>query len=141
MRGRDVIAIVPTRRAADGSKVLALPKGHVDPGETPLQAAMREVREEAGVEVAPLGELGEVRYWYTRDGRRISKAVAFFLFGYQAGDVEDHDEEVEEVRWMPLQDAQKALSYSGERQMIARAIAMLDEGADDGEGSHARKDR
>jgi 8-oxo-dGTP pyrophosphatase MutT (NUDIX family) len=50
VRGHDVVVIVPTRRAANGAKVLALPKGHVDPGETPIQAAAREVREEAGVD-------------------------------------------------------------------------------------------
>jgi 8-oxo-dGTP pyrophosphatase MutT (NUDIX family) len=125
LRGQEVIAIVPTRRAADGRRVLALPKGHLDAGETPLQAAIREVREEAGVSVEHLADLGEVRYWYTRAGRRISKSVEFFLFGYLAGDLADHDEEVEEVRWMPLAQAQRSLSYAGEREMVGRAIALL----------------
>src|ERR1700685_2633144 len=80
VRGEEIVAIVPTRRAADGSRVLALPKGHVDPGETPVQAATREVREETGVVAAPVHELGESRYWYRRDGRTIGKAVVFFLF-------------------------------------------------------------
>src|ERR1700685_1397494 len=80
VRGEQIAAIVPTRRAADGSSVLALPKGHVDPGETPVQAAQREVREETGVVAAPVHELGESRYWYRRDGRTIGKAVVFFLF-------------------------------------------------------------
>src|ERR1700677_3366809 len=71
LRGEQVVVIVPTRRAPDGSRVLALPKGHVDPGETTLQAAEREVREETGVSVELVGELGEVRYWYRRDGRTI----------------------------------------------------------------------
>ena len=65
--------IVPTRRAADGSRVLALPKGHVDPGETALQAAEREVREETGIVAEPVHELGEARYWYRRDGRTIAQ--------------------------------------------------------------------
>src|SRR5690349_11646631 len=103
--GLDVIVIVPTRRAADGRKVLALPKGHVDPGETPEQAATREVREEAGVVARPVGQLGEVRYWYQRDGRPVPKVVTFFLFDYESGAVEDHDHEVEEARWMPLSEA------------------------------------
>jgi len=130
VRGQEVIAIVPTRRAADGRRVLALPKGHLDAGETPLQAAIREVREEAGVSVEHLADLGEVRYWYTRGGRRISKGVEFFLFGYLSGEIADHDEEVEEVRWVPLPEAQRSLSYAGEREMVGRAIALL-----------ARKDR
>ena len=129
VRGNDVIAIVPTRRAADGSRVLALPKGHVDEGETRLQAAIREVREEAGVVVEHIADLGEVRYWYTRHGRRISKAVAFYLFGYVDGDVADHDDEVEEVRWMPLSQARRALSYQGEREMVERAMRVLEERA------------
>ncbi len=75
-----VLVIVPTRRAADGSQVLALPKGHLDKGETIVQAATREVREETGMVVEPVQELGEVRYWYVRDRHRIAKSVHFFLF-------------------------------------------------------------
>src|SRR6476469_3839798 len=80
VRGGKVVVIVPTRRAADGSRVLALPKGHVDPGETPVQAATREVREETGVVGEPVTELGETRYWYRRDGLTVGKSVSFFLF-------------------------------------------------------------
>jgi 8-oxo-dGTP pyrophosphatase MutT (NUDIX family) len=125
VRGTECIVIVPTRRAANGAKVLALPKGHVDPGETPPQAAAREVREEAGVETDLLGELGAVRYWYMRDGRRIAKQVDFYLFTYRAGDVSDHDHEVEDARWMPLAEAATALSYEGERSMAARALSQI----------------
>src|SRR5580693_106774 len=63
VRDGQVVVIVPTRRAADGSRVLALPKGHVDPGETAIEAAAREVREETGVVAEPVAELGESRYW------------------------------------------------------------------------------
>jgi 8-oxo-dGTP pyrophosphatase MutT (NUDIX family) len=122
VRDGDVVVIVPTRRAADGSKVLALPKGHVDPGETPEQAALREVREEAGVEGKLVGPLGEVRYWYQRGGRRVPKLVSFFLVDYVAGDVADHDDEVEEARWMPLDEAARSLTYKGEREMVQRAV-------------------
>ncbi len=122
LRGHDVVVIVPTRRSADGRKVLALPKGHVDPGETPPQAAQREVREEAGVETTLVDELGEVRYWYQREGRKIAKLVTFFLFEYTGGDVADHDNEVEEARWIPLEEALHALTYKGEREMVQRAL-------------------
>jgi len=125
VRGTDCIVIVPTRRAANGAKVLALPKGHVDPGETPLQAAAREVREEAGVDTEPLGELGAVRYWYMRKGKRIAKQVDFFLFAYAGGDVEDHDHEVERASWMPLSEAAERLTYDGERGMAARALSQI----------------
>ena len=126
VRGDEVVTIVPTRRAADGSRVLALPKGHVDPGETPIEAALREVREETGIVAEPVCELGESRYWYRRDGRTIGKAVSFFLFSYVSGDTADHDDEVEEVRWIPLREAGKALSHDAEREMVALAVAYLD---------------
>ena len=81
VRGDELVAIVPTRRAADGSKVLALPKGHVDPGETPIEAAVREVREETGIVAepdgcrlaAPLELVGEDRGVEVEDlhGRRV----------------------------------------------------------------------
>ena len=90
VRGDELVVIVPTRRAADGSRVLALPKGHVDPGETPLQAAEREVREETGVVAEPVCELGQARYWYRREGQTIGKTVSFYLFRYVEGDTEDH---------------------------------------------------
>jgi 8-oxo-dGTP pyrophosphatase MutT (NUDIX family) len=128
VRDGEVAVIVPTRRAADGSRVLSLPKGHVDPGETPLQAAGREVREEAGVVAEPVRELGESRYWYRRDGRTIGKSVYFYLFDYTRGKTEDHDDEVEEARWMPLKEAEKKLTYPAEREMVARARAHLEEG-------------
>jgi 8-oxo-dGTP pyrophosphatase MutT (NUDIX family) len=124
VRGDDVVVIVPTRRAADGRSVLALPKGHVDPGESAAQAAEREVREEAGVAARLVGELGEVRYWYQRGGRRIAKLVTFFLFDYTSGDVADHDDEVEEARWLSLDRAARELSYKGEREMVERAVGL-----------------
>jgi 8-oxo-dGTP pyrophosphatase MutT (NUDIX family) len=118
--------IVPTRRAADGSRVLALPKGHVDPGETPVEAAEREVREETGIVAEPVCELGESRYWYRRDGRTVGKSVAFFLFSYVEGDTADHDDEVEEVRWIGLEEARTALSHAAEREIVELALAHLD---------------
>jgi 8-oxo-dGTP pyrophosphatase MutT (NUDIX family) len=125
VRGDEVVVIVPTRRAADGSRVLALPKGHVDPGETPVEAAAREVREETGIVAEPIGELGETRYWYRRDGRTVGKTVAFFLFEHVGGDTADHDDEVEEVRWIGLGDAQKQLSHEAEREIVSLAAARL----------------
>jgi 8-oxo-dGTP pyrophosphatase MutT (NUDIX family) len=125
VRGEQLVAIVPTRRAADGSRVLALPKGHVDPGETTIEAAVREVREETGIVAELVCELGESRYWYRRDGRTIGKTVAFFLFTYVEGDTADHDDEVEEVRWLALDDAEAALSHDAEREMVVLALAYL----------------
>jgi 8-oxo-dGTP pyrophosphatase MutT (NUDIX family) len=118
-----VLVIVPTRRAADGRRVLALPKGHLDDEETAEEAAIREVREEGGVEADLISHLGDVRYWYRRRGRAVPKRVSFYLFRYRSGDPADHDDEVEEARWMPLREASTALSYEGERQMVMRALS------------------
>jgi 8-oxo-dGTP pyrophosphatase MutT (NUDIX family) len=126
VRDGQVVVIVPTRRAADGSRVLALPKGHVDPGETPIEAAEREVREETGIVAEPVVELGESRYWYRREGRTIGKRVSFFLFDFLDGDFADHDDEVEEVRWLALEQAETELTHTAEREMVTLALAYLD---------------
>jgi 8-oxo-dGTP pyrophosphatase MutT (NUDIX family) len=123
VRDRACVVIVPTRLAANGAKVLALPKGHPEDGESPGEAALREVREEAGVVARLVEPLGDVRYWYTREGRRIAKVVSFFLLDYVSGEVDDHDLEVEHARWMPLEQAARELTYAGEREMAARALS------------------
>lgn len=125
VRDAACVVIVPTRRAADGSKVLALPKGHPDGEESALDAALREVREEAGVDSRLIEPLGDVRYWYQRKGKRIQKVVTFFLLEYVSGDVADHDHEVETARWMALEEAAEVLTYSGEREMVRRALSRM----------------
>jgi 8-oxo-dGTP pyrophosphatase MutT (NUDIX family) len=116
------IVIVPTRRAADGSRVLALPKGHPDGAESPADAALREVREETGVDAELVEKLGDIRYWYMRGGRRIAKVVSFYLLDYLSGELEDHAHEVERAEWMPLEEAARRLTYKGERDMAAAAL-------------------
>jgi 8-oxo-dGTP pyrophosphatase MutT (NUDIX family) len=123
--GDRVVVIVPVKRAADGRRVLGLPKGHLDGDETPEQAATREVAEETGVDGELIDELGDVRYRYERRGRRIEKAVRFYLFQYRGGDLADHDHEIEEARWMPLDQAARELTYPGEREMIQRAMSRI----------------
>ena len=123
VRGGHCIVIVPTRRAADGSKVLALPKGHPDGGESAADAAVREVREETGVDATLVEKLGDIRYWYMREGRRIAKVVSFFLLDYVSGELEDHDQEVEHAEWMALDEAAQRLTYKGERDMAAAALS------------------
>jgi 8-oxo-dGTP pyrophosphatase MutT (NUDIX family) len=125
VRDGECVVIVPTRLAADGSKVLALPKGHPERDESAADAALREVREEAGVESRLVEKLGDVRYWYMRDGQRIAKVVSFFLLQYVSGEVEDHDREVERARWIALEDAARELTYPGERDMVTRALSRM----------------
>jgi 8-oxo-dGTP diphosphatase len=125
VRGDECVVIVPVKRSQDGKRVLALPKGHLDGDETAEQAATREVREETGVEAELVERLGEVAYFYQRKGRRIHKRVRFFLFRYVSGSTDDHDQEIEEARWMPLAEAAEKLTYAGEREMAARALSRV----------------
>ena len=124
MRGRDYLAAVRLKRGT----VLALPKGHIDPGESAAEAAQREVREEAGVAGELVGKLGDVKYWYSRGGERVMKVVSFFLFRYRSGSVRDHDHEVDSAEWVPLDEAPRLLAYRGEKQMAEAALSALGSG-------------
>ena len=125
VRDDEVIVIVPVKRDAHRRRVLALPKGHLDEGETPRQAAQREVAEETGVIAELIDKLGDVEYSYERRGRRRQKRVAFYLFEYRSGSLEDHDHEIEDARWMPLEQAVHELTYAGEREIVRRALSRL----------------
>jgi 8-oxo-dGTP pyrophosphatase MutT (NUDIX family) len=123
MQGRPFVAVVRVR-----DQILALPKGHPFGDESPADAARREVREETGLEAELVEKLGDVRYWYVRGGKRVRKVVAFFLFRYSSGSVEDHDHEVEEALWIPLEEAPERLAYKGEREMVVAALSRPGEG-------------
>jgi 8-oxo-dGTP pyrophosphatase MutT (NUDIX family) len=124
MRGRPFIAAV---RVKNGT-VLALPKGHIDPGETAADAAAREVREETGVVGALVEKIDDIRYWYVRDGMRVLKVVSFFLFRYRSGSVLNHDHEVDSAEWVPLAEARTLLSYRGEKEVAAAAESRWGQG-------------
>ena len=130
MEGKWCLAAIQPRRDNDnpGKPALALPKGIVDPGEKPDQTALREVREETGLEAELVAKLGDVRYVYTRtwgDRARVFKIVSFYLFRYREGKIgeiaPEMQHEVAEAKWIALEEASKMLSYKGEREMIARA--------------------
>ena len=120
-RGRPFLACIRLK----GGTVLALPKGHIDPGETAAAAATREVREETGLDAVLVEKLDDVRYWYVRGGQRVFKVVSFFLFRYRSGSVRDHDREVEGAEWVPLAEAPRRLSYRGEREVAAAALTRV----------------
>jgi 8-oxo-dGTP pyrophosphatase MutT (NUDIX family) len=115
-------------------RIWALPKGHIDAGESAADTAMREVREETGVEGRLVEKLGDVRYVYTASweggsGERIFKIVSFFLLRAGRGRIGEIDEamrvEVAEARWLPLDEAPRLLSYDGERKMAAKALERI----------------
>lgn len=122
VRDGDVLVITPAGRPA----VRTLPKGGADAGESEEATALREVREETGVQARIVERLGNVEYWYRRGGRRIFKTVGFYLCDYISGDTADHDHEVDEAGWMPLERARTELSYPGERRIIERALSKQD---------------
>ena len=106
-----------------------LPKGIVDPGETPEQAAVREVREEAGIDCEIQDPIETIEYWFVAsyDGprKRYHKKVSFFLMTYVSGDVADHDHEVTEARWVLTDDALSMLSFENERAVVEKALGMM----------------
>jgi 8-oxo-dGTP pyrophosphatase MutT (NUDIX family) len=126
-RGRWWLAAIRPGGRPEG--IWALPKGNVGSGESPEATAVREVAEETGVEAASDGKLGDVRYVYTWEGERIFKIVSFYLLRYRGGRLGDlpakFRHEVDEARWLPLEDASRLLSYKGEREMAEKALAVL----------------
>jgi 8-oxo-dGTP pyrophosphatase MutT (NUDIX family) len=122
-QGRPFVAVVRVR-----DEILALPKGHPEPGDSAADAARREVREETGLEAELVEKLDDIRYWYSRDGDRVMKIVSFFLFRYRSGRVADHDHEVESAEWIPLEEAPERLAYPSERKVAATALSALARG-------------
>jgi 8-oxo-dGTP pyrophosphatase MutT (NUDIX family) len=130
IRGRPMVAAI---RPNGRDRVWALPKGRIDQGETAADAAVREVREETGVEGRVVEKLGDVRYVYTaswKGGARIFKVVSFFLLRAGRGRIGEIAEEmrieVAEARWLPLDEAPQLLTYGGEREMAARALERVE---------------
>jgi 8-oxo-dGTP pyrophosphatase MutT (NUDIX family) len=126
-----VAVIEPGREGEpeDRKDIIALPKGNVDGGEKPPQTALREVLEETGLLASLIAKLGDVKYVYVRkwsDNQRVFKIVSFFLTKYKSGQIgnitEQMKHEVRRAYWLPLEQAAKRLSYSGEKQMAEKAL-------------------
>jgi len=118
------------RPAGKDDGVWALPKGLIDPGESPEETALREVAEETGAHGRSDGKLGDVKYVYTWAGERIFKVVSFYLVRYSGGRLGDvpseHRHEVADVRWLLLEEAPRLLAYGGEREMARKALERLE---------------
>jgi len=130
MQGRWWLAAVLPQGKPEGTWVL--PKGLIDAGETPSQAALREGYEETGLRARLSSKLGDVRYVYTWEGERVFKIVSFYLAHASGGRIGEFpagmEVEVADVRWFPPTDGPQLLAYKGEREMAARAKEALDTG-------------
>jgi len=131
-RRAGVVAVVlaARRHPASGRLVWTIPKGHAEPGESSEATALREVREETGLEAEIEGRLGDVTYWFVRrdpEGRavRVFKRVRFFLMRGRGGRFGDRDAEMDAVRWFSLADAERAAAYDSEGALIRRARELI----------------
>jgi 8-oxo-dGTP pyrophosphatase MutT (NUDIX family) len=119
-----IISVNPSRR-------WQLPKGIIDAGETPEIAALREVREEAGIETELLTPIETIEYWYFGEQRgervRFHKSVHFYLLAFRGGAVENHDAEVVEARWVKAEDAIEMLAFKSEKSVVEKALKLLPE--------------
>jgi 8-oxo-dGTP pyrophosphatase MutT (NUDIX family) len=132
--GRDL----PKKKSTKGKTtqaakaVLTLPKGLIDPGEKPEETAVREIREETGIEAERITKLGNVRYVYMRswsDGARVFKVVTYYLFHYLSGRIgnitPEMRQEVKQAQWIGLEEATKTLTYKGDREMAKAALEYI----------------
>jgi 8-oxo-dGTP diphosphatase len=106
-----------------------LPKGLIDSQEIPEAAAIREVREEAGVEAELLEFIDKIEYWYysNQKGRRVRfhKKVYFYLLRYLSGDVKNHDQEVNEAAWFDVDQAVEQLAFDSEKEVVRKAVESI----------------
>jgi 8-oxo-dGTP pyrophosphatase MutT (NUDIX family) len=123
--GPDPQVALIARRDRRGRLVWSLPKGHIEEGETPETAAVREVLEETGITGRIVAPLGTIDFWFMADERRVHKTVHHFLLEAQDVVLSDADAEVTEVAWVPLSDLAARLRYADERRLVDRVLAVL----------------
>ena len=102
-----------------------LPKGTPDPGETREETALREAKEETGLEVVIEEPLGSVKYWFNSPGTRNYKTVHFYLMRATGGSVDQHDPEFDVVEWFEAAEAEKTLTYKNEEKIVRQALEIL----------------
>jgi 8-oxo-dGTP pyrophosphatase MutT (NUDIX family) len=111
------------------NRTWCLPKGIIEKGEDVHETALREVKEETGLRGKMLEQIGHISYWYLIKEKtiKIHKTVHFFLIEYTSGSTDDHDWEVEEAKWFPLDEAEDMLQYKGEKDIMMKAKHMIEE--------------
>ncbi len=119
-----MVALI-ARRDRRGRLVWSLPKGHLEAGETPEQAAVREVLEETGISGRIVAGLGTIDFWFMADDRRVHKTVHHFLLEALDVVLSDADAEVSEVAWVPLDEVSARLRYADERRLLERVHEVL----------------
>lgn len=123
IRGRSAALIA--RHDRRGRLVWSLPKGHVEAGETPEAAAVREIAEETGIAGRVVAPLGTIDFWFVAEGRRIHKTVHHYLLLAEGGELSDDDIEVVEVAWVPLEELAQRLAYDDERRLVDQVPGLL----------------
>ena len=123
--GEGIEVVLASRRTRRGDLAWGLAKGGIEAGESLEDAAVREVLEETGYTAEIESSLGETRYFYVWEETRIRKTVHFFLMRCTGGDPDDRDDEMEEIRWFPLERALRRAAYRGEREVLGRAAEIL----------------
>ena len=122
--GQPWLVVGMRRRERDG-RTWTLPKGTPNLGESREETALREVREETGLDVRITGPLDSIEYWFVQSGVRIQKTVHYFLMEPIGGALDRHDHEFDEVRWIPFDQAATMLTFETERALVARAAGRL----------------
>jgi len=123
-QGSQVAALIG-RVDRRGRTLWSLPKGHIELGETAEQTAIREVAEETGIQGDVLASLGSIDYWFVTEGRRVHKTVHHYLLRFLGGELSDHDLEVSEVAWVPLDELPSRLAYADERRLAEVAGELI----------------
>lgn len=103
------------------------PKGRIEPGQTTKEAALREVKEEGGVEAEIIEKVGDTKYVFVDkwgDGQKAFKIVTIYLMKYRSGDPEDHDYEISEAKWCGIDEALKTLSFSSDKTLLKKAVEL-----------------
>ena len=119
------MAVLIGRIDRRGRMLWSLPKGHIELGETAEQTAIREVAEETGIKGDVLASLGSIDYWFVTEGRRVHKTVHHYLLRFSGGELSDHDVEVTEVAWVPLDELPSRLAYADERRLAEVAGQLI----------------